>query len=122
MARAVDLAPFRLEEVAAVAEEEEEEDKEEREKEEDKVGSEEKEKSMSVFSWDLFAGLFVCIARAEDTFETALSWSCSLVRFCDAATAASQAAVCAALFDFFSFFDMLPQRQRKTQKYRGIPR
>ena len=96
-----------------MAEEEEEEDKEEREEEE------EKEKSMSVFSWDLFAGFFVCIARAEDTFETALSWSCSLVRFCDAATAASQASVCAAFFDFFSFFGgMLPKRQRKTQKYR----
>jgi hypothetical protein len=84
------------------------------------VDSEEKEKSMSVFGWDLFAGLFVCIARAEDTFETALSWSCSVVRSCDAATAASQRSVCAAsftLFDFFSFFGMLPQRQRKTQKY-----
>jgi len=87
--------------------EKEEEDKEEREEEEDKVDSEEKEKSMSVFGWDLFAGLFVCIARAEDTFETALAWSCSVVRFCDAATAASQVSVCAAsfaLFDFFSFF------------------
>ena len=93
-------------------EEEEEEDKEEREEEE------EKEKSMSVFGWDLF----VCIARAEDTFETAVSWSCSVVRSCDSFTAASQTAVCASsftLFDFFSFFGgMLPKRQRKTQKYR----
>ena len=108
--RAVDLAPFRLEEVAAVAEEEEEEeDKEEREEEE------EKEKSMSVFGWDFF----VCIARAEDTFETAVSWSCSVVRSCDAFTAASQSAVCASsfmLFDFFSFFGgMLPKRQRIAQ-------
>ena len=108
--RAVDLAPFRLEEVAAVAEEEEEEeDKEEREEEE------EKEKSMSVFGWDFF----VCIARAEDTFETAVSWSCSVVRSCDTFTAASQSAVCASsfmLFDFFSFFGgMLPKRQRIAQ-------
>ena len=79
------------------------------------MDSEEKEKSMSVFGWDLF----VCIARAEDTFETALSWSCSVVRSCDAATAASQRSVCAAsftLFDFFSFFGgMLPKRQRIAQ-------
>ena len=101
-------------------EEKEEEDKEEREEEEDKVDSEEKEKSTSVFGWDLFAGLFVCIGGAEDTCETALPWSCSLVRFLHASTAASQLAVCAAstLFDFFSFFGMLPQRQRKTQKNR----
>ena len=108
--RAIDLPPFLLEEVAAVAEEEEEEeDKEEREEEE------EKEKSMSVFGWDFF----VCIARAEDTFETAVSWSCSVVRSCDAFTAASQSAVCASsfmLFDFFSFFGgMLPKRQRIAQ-------
>ena len=86
------------------------------------MDSEEKEKSTSVFGWDLFAGLFVCIGGAEDTFETALAWSCSLVRFCDASTAASQMPVCAAsftLFDFFSFFGgMLPKRQRKTQTYR----
>ena len=90
-------------------EEEEEEDKEEREEEE------EKEKSMSVFGWDFF----VCIARAEDTFETAVSWSCSVVRSCDTFTAASQSAVCASsfmLFDFFSFFGgMLPKRQRIAQ-------
>ena len=96
-------------------EEEEEEDKEEREEEEDKVDSEEKEKSMSVFGWDFF----VCIARAEDTFETAVSWSCSVVRSCDTFTAASQSAVCASsfmLFDFFSFFGgMLPKRQRIAQ-------
>ena len=83
------------------------------------MDSEEKEKSMSVFGWDLFAGLFVCIARAEDTFETAVSWSCSVVRSCDAFTAASQSAVCASsfmLFDFFSFFGgMLPKRQRIAQ-------
>ena len=110
--RAVDLAPFRLEEVAAVAEEEEEEEEEDKEEREDE---EEKEKFMSVFGWDLF----VCIARAEDTFETAVSWSCSVVRSCDAATAASQTAVCAAsftLFFFFSFFGgMLPKRQRIAQ-------
>jgi hypothetical protein len=94
---------------AAEVEEEEEEDKEEREEEE------EKEKSMSVFGWDFF----VCIARAEDTFETAVSWSCSVVRSCDTFTAASQSAVCASsfmLFDFFSFFGgMLPKRQRIAQ-------
>ena len=90
-----------------MAEEEEEEDKEEREEEE------EKEKSMSVFGWDFF----VCIARAEDTFETAVSWSCSVVRSCDAATAASQRSVCAAsftLFDSFSFFGMVPTRPKEN--------
>ena len=110
--RAADLAPFRLEEVAAVAEEEEEEEEEDKEEREEE---EEKEKSMSVFGWDFF----VCIARAEDTFETAVSWSCSVVRSCDAFTAASQSAVCASsfmLFDFFSFFGgMLPKRQRIAQ-------
>ena len=94
--RAIDLPPFRLEEVAAVAEEEEEEEEEEEDKEE-REDEEEKEKFMSVFGWDLF----VCIARAEDTFETAVSWSCSVVRSCDAATAASQTAVCAASFTLF---------------------
>ena len=112
--RAIDLPPFLLEEVAAVAEEEEEEEEEEEDKEE-REEEEEKEKSMSVFGWDFF----VCIARAEDTFETAVSWSCSVVRSCDAFTAASQSAVCASsfmLFDFFSFFGgMLPKRQRIAQ-------
>ena len=111
--RAIDLPPFLLEEVAAVAEEEEEE--EEEEDKEEREEEEEKEKSMSVFGWDLF----VCIARAEDTFETAVSWSCSVVRSCDTFTAASQSAVCASsftLFDFFSFFGgMLPKRQRIAQ-------
>ena len=68
---------------------------------------------MSVFGWDLF----VCIARAEDTFETAVSWSCSVVRSCDAATAASQRSVCAAsftLFDSFSFFGMVPTRPKEN--------
>ena len=95
----------------AVAEEEEEEEKDKEEREEE----EEKEKSMSVFGWDFF----VCIARAEDTFETAVSWSCSVVRSCDAFTAASQSAVCGSsfmLFGFFSFFGgMLPKRQRIAQ-------
>ena len=112
--RAIDLPPFLLEEVAAVAEEEEEEEEEEEDKEE-REEEEEKEKSMSVFGWDFF----VCIARAEDTFETAVSWSCSVVRSCDTFTAASQSAVCASsfmLFDFFSFFGgMLPKRQRIAQ-------
>ena len=74
---------------------------------------EEKEKSMSVFGWDLF----VCIARAEDTFETAVSWSCSVVRSCDAFTAASQSAVCGSSFMLFDFFfgGMLPKRQRIAQ-------
>ena len=80
--RAVDLAPFRLEEVAAVAEEEEEEeekeeeDKEEREEEEDKVGREVKGFLLSIMIF------FVCIAGAEDTSATALARSCSLFCVC----------------------------------------
>jgi hypothetical protein len=86
----LNLAAPRIEEVASVAvvveeEEDDDDDKEEREEDEEEkeVDSEEKEKSMSVFGWGLFAGLFVCIGGAEDTFETALAWSCSLVRSCD---------------------------------------
>ena len=106
------MAPFRLEEVAAVAEEEEEkveEDKEEREEEEDKVDSEVKGFLLSIMFF------FVCIAGAEDTSATALARSCSLFCTFDAATAASQLPVFAAsstLSD--SLFGMVPKRQRKT--------